>query len=96
MRDHLQSVADDPFDQTPGRLEPVGQVDGPEYRLEGVGEDRVLVATARQFLTAAEPQVISQAAGTELAGDVGQDIGVDQARTDLGEVALGTIRGSAE
>ena len=63
----------------------------PEDGLEGVGEDRVLVAAPGHLLAAPQPDVRAEAALAQLAGHVGEHVGVDQARADLGEVALGPV-----
>src|SRR5699024_3682856 len=82
--DDAQSIADDALHDLARDLESVREVDGPEDRLHGVREDRVLVATARELLALTEPKVCSEPPGPEVAGDVGEDVGVDQARADLG------------
>src|SRR5699024_11138671 len=78
--DDAQSIADDALHDLARDLESVREVDGPEDRLHGVREDRVLVATARELLALTEPKVCSEPPGPEVAGDVGEDVGVDQAR----------------
>ena len=64
-------------------------------RLDGVGEDRGLVAAAGGLLAAAEPDVLAE---PEVAGDVGQRARVDHRGPQLGELALGQVgvgRGTA-
>ena len=63
-------------------------VDGADDRLEGVGQDRGLVAPARAFLAPAQPDVVAQ---MQPARHVGQRPHVDHRRTQLGQVPLGQI-----
>ena len=44
-----------------GGLDAAGQVDRPDHRLDGVGQDRGLVATAGGLLAAAELDVLAEA-----------------------------------
>src|SRR5215218_4559853 len=64
------------------------QVDGPEHGLEGVGQDRGLVAAARQLLTPAQAHGLADA---ELAGHLGEHVHVHRGRPQLGQLALGQV-----
>src|SRR5699024_7116706 len=86
------TIADAALHDCARALESAREVARPEDRLHGVREDRVLVATARELLALTEPKVCSEPPGPEVAGDVGEDVGVDQARADLGQVALRPVR----
>ena len=71
-----------------GDLEAAGEVDRAEHRLDGVGEDRGLVAAAGRLLAAAELDVLAEA---DLAADLGQGAGVDDRGPQLGQPALGEV-----
>ena len=64
------------------------QVDRADDRLDGVGEDRGLVATAGGLLAAAELDVLAE---LDLAGHVGQGAGVDDRGAQLGQPPLGEV-----
>src|SRR5215211_601759 len=68
------------------------QVDGPEHGLEGVGQDRGLVAAARQLLAPAQTDGLADA---ELAGHLGEHVHVHRGRPQLGQLALGQVREGA-
>ena len=68
---------------------PAAEVHGADDGLDGVGEDRGLVAAAGGLLAAAELDVLAEA---DLAADVGQGAGVDDRRAQLGQPALGEVR----
>ena len=70
------------------RVEAAVEVDRAEQRLEGVGQDRGLVAAAGALLAAAEPDV---AAEVELAAHLGQRAHVDHRGAQLGQLALGQV-----
>src|SRR5699024_6520901 len=90
--DDAQSIADDALHDLARDLASVRAVDGPEDRLHGVRAARVRVATARGLLALTAPRVCCGPPGPEVAGDVGEDVGVGQARADLGQVALRPVR----
>ena len=66
-------------------------VDGADDRLDGVGEDRVLVAPAGRLLTAAEEDVVAQPEG---AADVGEGPHVDDGGPQLRELRPRWCRGA--
>src|SRR5690606_11094786 len=81
-------AAEQPHDEGVGLLHPGGHVDGAEHRLEGVGEDRGLLPTARLLLPLAEQQVLAEA---ELVGHLGERHRVDDRLADVGELALAEV-----
>ena len=64
------------------------EVDGPDHGLDGVGEDRGLVATTGADLAPTQLDVLPQ---TDHPGDLGQRLGVDHRGPQLGQSALGEI-----
>ena len=75
---------------TTGRrpVEAAAEVDGADHGLDGVGEDRGLVAAAGGLLAAAELDVLAEA---DAAADLGQRAGVDDRGAQLGQPALGEV-----
>ena len=71
-----------------GDLDAAAEVDGADHGLDGVGEDRGLVAAAGGLLAAAELDVLAEPDG---AADLGQRAGVDDRRAQLGQPALGEV-----
>ena len=69
-------------------LEAAAEVDRADHRLDGVGQDRGLVAAAGGLLAAAELDVLAE---PDLAGDVGEGAGVDHRGAQLGQPALGQV-----
>ena len=67
---------------------PPAEVDRADHRLDGVGEDRGLVAAAGRLLAAAELDVLAEA---DAAADLGQRAGVDDRGAQLGQPALGEV-----
>ena len=63
----------------------------PMQRLEGVGEDRVLVPAAGGLLAAAEQQVRADAAVAEPPRDPGERAHVDHRGAQLGQLPLGQV-----
>ena len=63
--------------------------DGTDHRLHGIGQDGLLVVPARRCLAPAEPERTTE---VDAPGDLGQGVGADDARTDLGQLALGETR----
>ena len=61
----------------------------PMTRLDGVGQDRGLVATAGGLLAAAELDVLAE---PDLPGDVGEGARVDHRGPQLGQAALAEVR----
>ena len=70
------------------RLHAAVEVDRAEHRLEGVGQDGVLIATSGGPLTAAEVDVLSE---TERTRDLGEGALVDHRLAQVGEGPLGEI-----
>ena len=73
---------------SPAIVEAPGEVDRPDHRLDGVGQDRRLVAPPGGLLAPAEPDVLTQA---DRASDLGQRAGVDDGGAQLGQPALGEV-----
>ena len=71
-----------------GGLEAAAEVDGTDHGLDGVGEDRGLVAAAGRLLAAAELDVLAE---PDVAADLGQGAGVDDGGAQLGQPALGEV-----
>ena len=71
-----------------GDLDAAGEVDGADQRLDGVGEDRGLVATAGALLAATELDVLAE---PDAAADLGERPGVDHGGAQLGQPALGQV-----
>ena len=71
-----------------GGLDARRQVDRADDGLDGVGEDRGLVAAAGGLLAAAEADVVAEAEG---AADVGQRAHVDDGGAQLGQLALAGV-----
>ena len=67
---------------------PPDEVDRADHRLDGVGEDRGLLAAAGGLLAAAELDVVAE---PDRAADLGQRAGVDDGRAQLGQPALGEV-----
>src|SRR5579872_1470922 len=65
------------------------EVDRPDHRLDGVGQDRRLLASSRRVFASAQQQ---DRAEFEIAGDVGEHARVDDRGPHLGETALGHLR----
>src|SRR3569623_350768 len=69
-------------------LEPTGEMHGADHRLDGVGQDRrLLAATGRGLATT----VLGGAAQPDLASHAGQRAGVDDGGAQLGEVTFGEV-----
>ena len=68
----LDQAVEEPVDQAAGRFEVVVEVDRPDQRLHGVGEDRGLVPAAGGLLALAEAQEVAEA---ERAGNVRERAG---------------------
>ena len=64
------------------------EVDRADDRLDGVGQDRGLVATAGGVLATTQLDVGAEA---DLTADAGQCAGVDDGRAELGQVTLGQV-----
>ena len=75
-----------------GRVATV-DVDGTDHRLERIGEDRVLVASATGCLAVAEHDERTE---TDLAGAVGKGVRVDDGLTEIAQAALGVVGKSVE
>src|SRR4051794_6147354 len=75
-----------------GRVQATTEVHRPDQRLEGVGEDRVLLPAAGRLLPTAQEQVRADAAVTEPARDLGEGRHVDHRRPQLRQLALGEVR----
>src|SRR4051794_15205233 len=75
-------------DDLGGALEAAGEVDRPDHRLDGVGQDRRLLAASGGVLAAAELDV---GAEPDRAADAGQRAGIDDRRAELGQMALGEV-----
>ena len=75
-------------DQARGGRPAAVEVDGPDDRLDGVGEDRRLAPAPRDVLAPPEQQGVAE---VELHGHLGQHAGVDHRGTHLGEGALGHV-----
>ena len=75
-------------DQDRGDLDAAGEVHGADHGLDGVGQDRGLVAAAGRLLAAAELDVLAEA---DAAADLGERAGVDHGRAQLGQPALGQV-----
>src|SRR4051794_17863980 len=67
-----QQRVEQPVHDLCGGVQPAAEVDRAEQRLEGVGEDRVLLPAAGRLLAAAEQQVRADAAVAERAGYPGE------------------------
>ena len=67
---------------------PRAEVDRADHGLDGVGQDRRLVATAGGLLAATELDVLAEA---DHAGDLGERAGVDDGGAELGQPALGEV-----
>src|SRR3954454_4142526 len=87
---HQQRV-EQPVHQSGGGVQSAAQVHRADQRLEGIGEDRVLVPAAGGLLTPAEQQVRTDAPLAEPARDAGQRGHVDHRGTQLGQLALGEV-----
>ena len=85
----LQEAGDEPGDDSAGLLQAVGEVGGADEGLDRVGQDGVLVPSARERLTLAELDELPQ---PQVAGDGGQGRLGDGGRTHFGELALGDLR----
>ncbi len=79
---------EDAVDDLGGPLDAELHVDGAEHRLDGVGQDRGLVATAGRLLASAEAHVVAE---PERARDLGERLGADDGGAQLGELALGQV-----
>src|SRR6478672_2822748 len=79
---------EEPVHDVRGDGEPAAEVDRTEDGLDGVGEDRGLVAAPGRLLAAAELDVLADAAA---ATDLRQGAGVDDRSTKLGQPALGEV-----
>ena len=88
-RGGLHHRVEEPVDHLGGLVDATAEVDRTDHRLDGVGEDRGLVATAGRLLAAAQLDVLAEA---YLTRDVGQRAGVDHGRAQLGEPPLGEVR----
>ena len=82
----LDRVFQQADDEAGGSREPEGEVDRSDYRLEAVGEDRVLGAAARGLLSLAEQDRLAH---TELGGDRRQRLGAHDRGAQSGEVPFG-------
>src|SRR5690625_3174392 len=51
---------DEPHDELPGRGQAVAEVDGAKDRLEGVGQDRILLPPARGLLPLAQEDIVAE------------------------------------
>ena len=71
-----------------GEVDVGREEDGADERLEGVGQDRGLVAAAGRLLALAEHDVLPE---VEDAGDVGEGAHVDDGRAQLGQLPLGQV-----
>ena len=71
-----------------GLVEAAAEVDRPDQRLDGVGEDRGLLAATGRLLALAEPDVLAEPDG---AGHLGERAGVDDGGAQLGQAALGEV-----
>ena len=59
-RGRLHQRVEEPVDDLGGLVDAAAEVDRPDHRLDGVGEDRGLVATAGGLLAAAELDVLAE------------------------------------
>src|SRR6478609_9501658 len=84
-----QQRVDEVVHELAGGLDARRLVDRADDRLDGVGEDRVLVPPTGRLLAAAEEDVVAQA---ERATDVGERPHVDHGGPQLGELALAGVR----
>src|SRR5215207_2413181 len=89
----LDQRVEQPVHQCRGLGQPAADVHRAEHRLEGVGEDRGLVAAAGRLLAAAEPDVVAEA---QLTADLGQRTHVDHGGAQLGQLPLGELGVAAE
>jgi hypothetical protein len=72
--------------------QPAAEVDRADQRLEGVGEDGVLLPAARDLLTATQQKVRADPAVAQPPSDPGQRGHVHDRGTQLGQLALGEVR----
>ncbi len=79
---------EDAVDDLGGAFDAELYVDRTEQRLDGVGQDRCLVATAGGFFAATEAYVVADA---ERTGDDSQGLGADDGSAQLGQLAFGQI-----
>jgi hypothetical protein len=64
------------------------QIDCAQERFNAVGQDARLVGAAGVLLALAEKQVGAEPAFGQMAADVGQRLGVDDAGAQLGQIAF--------
>src|SRR3954451_3778728 len=81
----LDQGVEEPVHEPGGLVEPEVEVDRAQERLEGVGEDRVLVVAAGRLLAAAQPH---EGPEPELAADLRQSAHVDHGGPQLGQLTL--------
>ena len=84
----LDQRVEEPVHDLGGHLDAAAEVDGADHGLDGVGEDRRLVAAAGGLLAAAELDVLAE---PDAAADLGQRAGVDDRGAQLGQPALGEV-----
>ena len=84
----LDERVEEPVHDLGGHLDAAAEVHGADHGLDGVGEDRRLVAAAGGLLAAAELDVLAE---PDAAADLGQRAGVDDGRPQLGQPALGEV-----
>ena len=85
----LHERVEQPVHHLGGGLDAAGEVDRPDDRLDGVGQDRGLVATAGGLLAAAQLDVLAE---VEVAGHAREGAGVDDRGAQLGQPSLGEVR----